>query len=308
MKETQYQKKGIALIYLAKKFFTLSVGDRIPTVDVLCVETDKSRGTMQNALETLKEDGAIKTLSRGHLGTFLLEQNQDKLLNYMDDRNIVCAMPLPYTKYYEGLSTGLYKAFENRQLNLNLAYVNGSVNRLNGLIGNRFDFIMTSGLTADYLVENYNVQLIKMFPDKTNVSSHVLVHKKNTVMKKYTGIHDGMNVGVDSHSIDYKLLTNEVIKNHKVNLVETPYNQMVQRIENGSLDVAIWNRDEIDEKNYPIDFEPINSDLIEKASQAALLCRRDNDFIKEIVEKYADTKKITFVQELVISGEILPEY
>lgn len=308
MKETQYQKKGIALIYLAKKFFTLSVGDRVPTIDELCLDTNTSRGTMQNALETLKSDNAIKTLSRGHLGTYLLEQDQDKLLNYMDDRNVVCAMPLPYTKAYEGLGTGFYKSFENKKLSLNIAYVNGSVNRLNGLLNDRFDFIVTSGLTAEYLENKYDIQMIELFPEGTNVSAHVIIHRKNTENYKFNGIKDGMNVGVDSHSIDYKLLTQGIVKNHKVNLIETPYNQMVQRIENGSIDVAIWNRDEVMEKNYPVDFDPINSDLVKKASQAALLCRKGNEFIKEIVDRYVDVKKITFVQKVVVSGDILPEY
>lgn len=304
MKETQYQKKGIALIYLAKKFFTLGIGDKIPTVDELCMDTNTSRGTMQSALETLKNDNAIKTLSKGHMGTYLVDQNQDKLLNYLDDRNIVCAMPLPYTKYYEGLSTGFYKAFEDKKLNLNLAYVNGSINRLNGLKSNRYDFIVTSGLTADYLIKNNDVDLISLFPQKTYVSEHVIVHKKN----KNNFIYDGMSIGVDSHSIDYKILTQEIVKNHNVKLVETPYNQIVQRIENGGIDAAIWNRDEVEEKNYPVSYDSIDSDLVNKSSRAALLCKKGNSFIKEIVQRYANYNQITLVQKAVISGEVLPEY
>ncbi|APX71411.1 GntR family transcriptional regulator [Companilactobacillus allii] len=304
MKETQYQKKGIALIYLAKKFFTLGIGDKVPTVDELCLETNTSRGTMQSALETLKNDGAIKTLSKGHMGTYLVDQNQDKLLNYLDDRNIVCAMPLPYTKYYEGLSTGFYRAFEDKKLNLNLAYVNGSINRLNGLKSNRYDFIVTSGLTADYLLKNNDVDLISLFPQKTYVSEHVIVHKKG----KNNFIYDGMSIGVDSHSIDYKILTQEIVKNHNVQLIETPYNQIVQRIENGEIDAAIWNRDEVEEKNYPVSYDSIDSDLVNKSSRAALLCKKNNSFIKEIVQRYADDNQITLVQKEVISGEILPEY
>ncbi|KRO00107.1 GntR family transcriptional regulator YhfZ [Companilactobacillus kimchiensis] len=304
MKETQYQKKGIALIYLAKKFFTLGIGDKIPTVDELCSDTNTSRGTMQSALETLKNDQAIRTLSKGHMGTYLVDQNQDKLLNYLDDRNIVCAMPLPYTKYYEGLSTGFYKSFEDRKLNLNLAYVNGSVNRLNGLKSNRYDFIVTSGLTADYLIKNNDVDLISLFPQETYVSEHVIVHKKN----KNNFIYDGMSIGVDSNSIDYKILTQEIVKNHNVKLIETPYNQIVQRIENGSIDAAIWNRDEVEEKNYPVSYDSIDSELVNKSSCAALLCKKGNSFIKEIVQRYADASKITAVQKAVISGEILPEY
>lgn len=304
MKETQYQKKGIALVYLAKKFFTLEVGDRIPTIDELCEDTNTSRGTMQGALETLKNDDAIQTVSKGHLGTYLVDCNQDKLINYLDDRNIVCAMPLPYTKYYEGLSTGFYKSFENKKLNLNLAYINGSVNRLNGLESNRYDFIVTSGLTAEYLLEHNDVEMIAMFPEQTYVSEHVIVHKKDQDNFSF----DGMSIGVDSNSIDYRILTHEIVRNYDVKMVETPYNQIVRQIENGSIDAAIWNKDEVKEKNYPVSYDSINSDLVKKSSCAALLCKKGNNFIKEIIQEYADVEKIIKVQKSVISGETLPEY
>ncbi|MCI1857511.1 MAG: GntR family transcriptional regulator [Sporolactobacillus sp.] len=304
MKKNQYQKKGIALIYLAKKFFTFSVGNQLPTIDQICQESNISRGTIQGALDCLKEDGAIETVSRGHLGTYLTAIDQDKLLNYLDDRNIVGAMPLPYTSYYEGLSTGFYKVFNNEKLTLNMAYVNGSVSRLKGLLNNRYDFIVVSGLTSDYLLDHYEVDSIKTLPAHTYLSEHVIVFRKNTDAQ----IMDGMKVGVDSNSIDYAVLTKKILNHHNVQLVEMPYNQIVQRIQGGDIDAAIWNKDEVIEKNYPVDYQKIDSDLIEKASRASLICRKNDTFTEKIISSCFDFNKLLHIQQLVISKKIFPEY
>ena len=72
MQAYQYQKKGLALIFLARKFFVLKVGDRVPTVTEMINESELSRGTIQAGLELMKADGAISTISKGHLGLSLI--------------------------------------------------------------------------------------------------------------------------------------------------------------------------------------------------------------------------------------------
>lgn len=304
MQAYQYQKKGLALIFLAKKFFVLKVGDRVPTVTEMINESELSRGTIQAGLELMKADGAISTISKGHLGSFLVAQDQDKLLSYLDYRNVVCAMPLPYTKHYEGLGTGLYKAFKNQKLGLNVAYVNGSVNRLEGLQRNRYDFIIVSALTADYLAEHHDVDVVGIMPEGSYVSQHVIVYKGDQDFK----MRDGLRIGIDSHSLDYKLMTNKILEKHKVELVESPYSQIVQRIVAGEIDAAIWNLDEVKSKNYPLGYQMIKDPMVKRASRAAILCAKGNGFVKRVIGDYVDFKEVTAIQKQVISGEVLPEY
>lgn len=304
MRAYQYQKKGLALIFLAKKFFVLKVGDRIPTVTEMINESGLSRGTIQAGLELMKADGAISTVSKGHLGSFLVTQDQDKLLSYLDYRSVVCAMPLPYTKHYEGLGTGLYSAFRNQKMGLNIAYVNGSVNRLEGLKRNRYDFIIASALTADYLVERHDVDVVGVMPEGSYVSKHVIVFRGGHNFR----MRDGLRIGIDSHSLDYKLMTNKILEKHRVKLVESPYNQIVQRIVSGEIDAAIWNLDEVKSKNYPLSYQLINDPMVKRASQAAILCVKGNEFVKRVIGDYVDFKEVTAIQKQVISGEVLPEY
>lgn len=304
MKAAQYRKKGLALMFLAKKFFLLKTGDRVSTIDELCNESDLSRGTMQSALEILKDDGAITTVSKGHLGTYLEALDQDRLLGYLDNRNVVCAMPLPYTKHYEGLATGFYRAFSNHRLHLSLAYMSGSMKRLEGLLDDRYDFIIASGLTADSLVNDYPVEIAADLPRETYLSEHVILFSKDSPMK----IEDGMRIGVDSNSLDYAILTKAILKQHNVIKVETPYNQIVQQIESKSIDAAIWNRDEVMSKNYPVAYKSIDSPMIARGSQAVVICKKGNEFIKRVLDQYLQVKRLQQVQTGVINGTILPEY
>ncbi|MCB7552893.1 hypothetical protein LIZ10_26940, partial [Escherichia coli] len=40
---------------------------------------------------------------RGRNGSYLVEMDNKALLTHVDVNNVVCAMPLPYTRLYEGV-------------------------------------------------------------------------------------------------------------------------------------------------------------------------------------------------------------
>ena len=121
-------------------------------------------------------------------------------------------------------------------------------------------------------------------------------------------MRDGLRIGIDSHSLDYKLMTNKILEKHKVELVESPYNQIVQRIVAGEIDAAIWNLDEVKSKNYPLGYQMIKDPMVKRASRAAILCAKGNGFVKRVIGDYVDFKEVTAIQKQVISGEVLPEY
>ena len=98
---------------LAKYFITVEENSRIVTVSEFESMIDTARGTIQNSLKVLSEANAITLVSRGHLGTFLIHKNLSLLLNFAGITFLVGVMPLPYSKLYEGLSTGLVQTMEN---------------------------------------------------------------------------------------------------------------------------------------------------------------------------------------------------
>lgn len=44
----------------------------------------------------------IRIERRGRNGSYLVEMDNKALLTHVDINNVVCAMPLPYTRLYEG--------------------------------------------------------------------------------------------------------------------------------------------------------------------------------------------------------------
>lgn len=304
MRSEQFRKKGIALMQISKMFFLLQKGNRAPTIDELCEELDLSRGTIQVALNTLKDIGAITIRSRGHLGTLIEGIDQEKLLGFIDNRIIVAAMPLPYTKRYEGLATGVQRAFGGKKLKMNLAYMSGSNKRLEGLLSDRYDFIITSGLAADYMTHMYPVTKIMELPQESYLSEHVVIFPEDSEPI----IKDGMKIGVDSNSIDYALLTKEIQKNHDIEMVEVPYNQIVSLVKNHKVDAAIWNKDEIDLDSDHVIFKSIDSPETVKSSKAAILVKEGNQFITKVVTEYLKPTKLSDIQSDVMKGLIFPEY
>lgn len=157
------QKHGIAVISLELEFLPLNIGERINTVAELAERYDTARGTIQFAIKFLKEHEAVTLESRGHLGTFIKEMNYIKLLELTGIKSLVGVMPLPYSKRYEGLATGIYKCLNDGGVNTNLAFMRGFNHRLKALEDGRYDFAVTSRLTADYYLENNkNIQIVKI--------------------------------------------------------------------------------------------------------------------------------------------------
>ncbi|KAA9243626.1 GntR family transcriptional regulator [Lactobacillus mulieris] len=301
----QMRMLGLALMFLAKKYFIMRPHDRVPTVQELSKEAGISLGTMQTARDILKKEGAVLTVSKGHLGTYIEKINHKKLLLYLKNSDIVGSLPLPYTKKYEGLATAIYQSFLNSDMPVNLFYMNGSKHRLSGLKEGRSDFIITSGLTANYLVKhNPNLEIYLKLPKGTYVSTHVLIFKKG----KKPEIKDGAKIGVDENSIDYVLLTKSILEQHKIHLVPMPYNQIVKNIINGVIDYAIWNKDEIIEQNYPVSYQELSDVATVEASEAAIVGKQNNVFVKTILRKTLSTKHLVLTQNKVISGEVLPVY
>lgn len=107
-----YQKEGVVITTLARYLLGEKCGNRLKTIDELATECRSSVGLTQAALKTLESSGAIRIERRGRNGSYLVEMDNKALLSHVDINNVVCAMPLPYTRLYEGLASGLKAQFD----------------------------------------------------------------------------------------------------------------------------------------------------------------------------------------------------
>ncbi|MER2173145.1 MAG: GntR family transcriptional regulator YhfZ [Carnobacterium sp.] len=307
MKETFYQKKGLAIEKVASELFLLSKDDRMPIISELQEKYELSRGTVQNALSFLKEIGAIETESKGHLGTYIKKIDYHILQSYVVKDQLTATMPLPYSKLYEGFATGLYLAFKESDIKLNMVYIRGSEDRIEAVKKGLYDMAVVSRFAAEHEIRaNGTIDIALKFGPKSYLSEHVLL----LASKEQESIIDGMRVGIDRDSLDHLMLTNEHIEGENVELVEVPANQLIYALRENQIDAGIWNYDEIIDKNYEdlnVQFIPLKEQH-KAMNEAVIICQKDNLVIESICRKNIEVEKMLETQDKIKNGLMTPRY
>lgn len=300
------QKLGIAITSLAVEFIPLNRGDRIKTVAELSETYNTARGTIQSAIKFLKKHGALELESRGHLGTFIKKIDYIKLLELTGIKSLVGVMPLPYSKRYEGLATGIYKCLNDSGINTNLAFMRGSNHRLKALEDKRYDFAITSRLTADYyLKENENIQIVKTFGDFSYVNEHIII-----VAKDFEGqFKKGTRVGIDTSSIDQIMITKKFFEGIEVEYVPLNYSQFITAIKERQIDAAIWNLDDIQDRKENIKFMPLKrKEKNIKDTEAVIITTKNNSIVPALFSRVLNVEDVKEYQKLVLEKKIMPQY
>ncbi len=195
--ERIYTKNGRVAQQIAVQLLRLKKGEQLPRIDDFVRVFNAARGTIQGGLRLLEEMSAVRLESRGHLGTFLVDKDQSLLWKIADRGALVAAMPLPYSRRYEGLATGFVQIFEEMKLPFTIAYMRGADSRIEALRSRRIDFAIVSRWAAEKACRQYNdLSLQQFLGEKTYVEHHgVLFADRN---KKQ--IEPGMRVGIDPSS------------------------------------------------------------------------------------------------------------
>jgi hypothetical protein len=306
MIEEFYSKSGLTLQKIAEELLIWEVGQRIPKISDLTEKYQVGRGTIQSALKKLEEVNCIKLESRGHLGTFLREKNLTKLLQYSGIGSITGVMPLPYSKKYEGLATGITSEFEQLIIPLNIAFMRGARPRIEGVKEGRYDFAIVSEYSAlKEIGDSENLMLSVCFGQQTYVSGHAVILSDNNK----TVIEDGMKIGMDSNSFDQQILTYAEAEGKKVEFIDLNYMHLLEHLKVQTIDATVWNIDEIEISRFNV--QPLCSEKAinfeKKMSKAVIVIRKDNkklDYILNLLSLF----NINDAQHKVERGDLIPKY
>jgi hypothetical protein len=305
--ESLYSKNGLAAKFIAMELIQIAEGERIPRVSDFTEKLSLGRGTVQGALKVLEELHAISLESRGHLGTFLKKRDLSLLYEIAGIGPIMGVMPLPYSRKYEGLATGIVEAFDLIHKKSGLAYMRGARNRLDALKSRRYDFAIMSVLAAEEaLAEFEGLEIIKAFSPETYVTSHRVFFSND----QHSTITAGMRVGIDYSSADQAIITLMECEGLDVEYIEVNYMHMFSMLKDGSIDAAVWNSDETrSSKAFASSgFCSKKAQLAaENASRAAIVIESERQGIKEQLEML-DFKKIILIQKLVEDEKKYPHY
>ena len=298
-------KVGSTTATLSRLFICLDPMDKIKTVTEFSKQLKVSRGTIQNSIRFLTDLDAIKRDSRVHLGIYFIEKDVMKLLQISGLNYIIGAMPLPYSKRYEGLSTAIIQSIENNlDIPINMSYMRGSKNRIEMLLSGRYDFAITSKFAAlDAINDNSELEIVKEFGLYSYLSGHVLMY----IDKNFVEIEDGMVAAIDSDSVDQERLTMLACKEKKIDFIYTTYSQLTKNLETSKIDFAIWNGDELKNKHSNIMTKQLDvNDSINTI--AVIIIDKKRIEIKKIIEDYIDVNFVKDIQKKVVENKIIPKY
>ncbi|MGX6971137.1 GntR family transcriptional regulator YhfZ [Vagococcus bubulae] len=301
------KKKGVTINYLASDLLQLKKGDKMPSITEYQDKYKVARGTVQNALTFLKKEGALSTKSQGHLGTFIEKIDYSILQEYALSEYVLGTMTLPYSRLYEGLATGIYEEFKERNIKLNLAYIRGSKERIRTISMKMYRFAIVSEFAAKRAIQNGDpLRIVVNFGKQTYLSGHVVLFAN----RKKNHIEDGMRIAIDYSSLDQQILTNDAINGIQVKLVEMPGHQIIHSLKDGQIDAGIWNFDEIRDKNYEelnyIPFE--NNQLADEMSTSVIVCHQEDQLMEAFFTKGFNLEHVMDIQQQVKDGKLVPRY
>jgi hypothetical protein len=306
MMENFYSKSGLTLKQVAEELLFYEPDERIPRISDLAEKFQVGRGTVQSALKILEETQSIRLESRGHLGTFLREKCVSNLLKFSGVDRILAVMPLPYSKKYEGLASGLASEFSRLNLAFNIAFMRGAKPRLEGVKEGRYDFAIVSRFSALEEMKNHDgLKIALSFGKQTYVSKHAVIFSDPTKKR----IEDKFKIGIDTFSNDQKFLTYAEAEGKNVEYVEMNYMHLLQHLKANTIDATIWSIDEIDTTLYHV--EPLTSKKAiqyeREMSEAVCVIRKGNRKVEYILQ-HLSKENIVEIQKGVERGDIMPKY
>lgn len=303
--EQLLSKNGTATLELSRELLSYSIGDRIPTITEFSDQISLARGTIQNAMRNLINAGAVKIGSRGHMGSYLVEKNSSILLEFAGITNLVGAMPLPYSKRYEGLASGIIVSGEKQKIApINLAYMRGSRSRMEMVDSGRYDFAIVSRFAADkYIEEKGTLEIVVEFGRESYTGRHVMMFHDDGA----SDVKDGMKVGIDEISYDQMELTRMFCEGRKVEYVPVEYSRAIECVSSGIVDAMIMNVDEVVDKNVRIHYEQIRDYNLDN-TEAVIVSSLKKKEIGYLLKEQIDIETILSIQKGVLEGKIIPRY
>ena len=301
-----YQKLGIAVIKLSRDLLGKEVGDKIKSINQYVEDLNLSRGTIQNAIQYIESDGAVKLIKRGHMGTFVDKVDYQKLQILCEYKNFQGIMPLPYSKAYQGLATAIYECLS--EVDVNLVYSRGAKNRIKLVSQGIYQFAICSKFAAEQSINSgENIDIIIDFGEESYLSKHVLLFRD----KNQSQVTDGMKIALDKSSIDQSEIVKIVTKGKKdIQFIEMRTHQTMKNLLSGAIDVGVWNFDNVSEiRDNKLHMVPIDYNIgLYDLSTAVLVVKQGEEDLGNFISKHLKRSDVIKIQSDVISETIVPNY
>lgn len=295
---------------IARDFYLMNPGERIPTILEYTERFSVSRGIVQNAIRQLEEEGCISIEKRGVKGTFLREKDDKRLYAYTGWGSVTGTMPLPLSINLTSLATALGEQLEDAEFPFSFAYITGSERRLFALEQMMYDFIVVTRATALHYLDSCDfVRECITLSDCSYASDFVLYFLDRTKHE----IEDGMRIAVDMNCRDQWELTQLLCRGKNVEFVPFPYISFENLVRKKVADCVVYRlldigtqRGSTTIQEADLHAEPIRVEGAFSSGDGrvpVVLVNRENYGMDRLLQRYIDPGRAGVIQQAVISGE-----
>lgn len=301
-----FKKSGITLSALARDFYLLNEGDRIPTIHDYVDMLNVSRRTIQDGVEYLISIDAIQLERHGCKGSTLASKNNSQLYGFTNWGAITGIMPLPATDALKGLATAIYKELSSEeQFYFSFSFVFGSEKRVEHMKRQGGAFCLTSRSAARVLLDkDPDLELAITLSDCQYSPPFVLAFRTGSS----TELAPGLRLGFDSQSTDHIALTGHLTQQFDLLPHDFPINHLIKAVKNGEVDVAILRKEpELmdDEALFCSDISPDICDQGESGTAVILTDRRDYRF-SDLLSKHINIEQVRKIQDDILKDRMEP--
>ena len=300
-------KQGLVVAKLASELLHSIAGERIGRIEAYAERFDVSVGTVQMALGYLQSTEAADFDVRGRLGSFVRQLDYPLLWLLALNRPISGALPLPYSRHFEGLATGIRLQFEQQALDLDLRFMRGSAQRLQALASWTSDWALVSRFAAETAeAHGFEVEIVLLLGPESYLGQHMLLLRPGA-----TDLADGMRVGVDMQSSDHVYSVRAAIRGHSVELVEIDYSQGLEQLVAGAIDATVWSQENIPAglpivRVYPSNLQ--TDPTLARLSEGAIVVGRGNRAMLNILHATLDLAQLRAIEQEVVGLVRRPAY
>jgi YhfZ C-terminal domain/Helix-turn-helix domain len=296
-------RAGSVSIEIARRLLALEPGTRLATVADYAQELGTGVGTVQRAFKILEGEGAIRLEPRGRLGTYLAHVDRPTLWRASQQGLLIGLMPLPYTRRYEGLATGLRASLDALDVPFSIAFMSGASNRLKALQSGHH-FAITSKLAA----ANASARGVRVSPridfgPGTFVEGHALVWAGKRRKRR-------PRVGIDLQSLDQVDLVRREF-GAGADVIDVPYLQVLERLRAREFDVTVWATDALHEITDLLVTEFSSDDAraaLPDNTSAVLVTSAADSAVSAFLRDELDVERLRQIQAEVLAGARVPRY
>jgi hypothetical protein len=300
-------KTDVAIEVVARAILGVPVGGQLPPTAVLARTAQVGNGTIQAALRALEDAGAVSFTAHGASGRSLVARDLTALWSASGRGALTGVLPLPESREFAGLATGLAALAERHDLPFQLLFRQGSRVRLKFLESERVDFVVFSGQVAQSVTADVAGWVL---------GAHTYYRRNAVAVITAAGrdVNPRGRVPIDQNSSDHVSLTLQEFPDAK--LVDTPYLFIPELIVRGELDAAVWHQTSSSHllTASGLSIHPLSSGANvapggdSELDKAAIVWRRSDVGAGQLLEEVFKVPELEQIQREVIDGRRIPQF